>query len=89
MERQSVPMTYQWKYVGKMAVDFLTRLLNRILDTDKMPGEWGKSVLVPIYKNGDVQICTNYRRIKIWERVVEARLWEEVEICKQQYSFIP
>ena len=56
-------------------------MFNRILETDKMPDEWRESVLVPIYKKGDVQSCTNYRGIKLmshtmkmWERVVEARL---------------
>ena len=45
---------------------------------------------------GDVQSCTNYRGIKlmshtmkIWERVVEARLRQEVDICEQQYGFMP
>ena len=50
-----------WKCLGEVAVDFLTRLFNRILETDKMPDEWRKIVLVPIYKKGDVQSCTNYR----------------------------
>lgn len=27
--------------------------------------------------------------IKLWERVVEARLREEVTICEQQYGFMP
>ncbi|KAK3561612.1 hypothetical protein QTP86_010688 [Hemibagrus guttatus] len=47
-----------------------------------MPEEWRRSVLVPIFKNkGDVQSCSNYKGIKLmshtmklWERVVEARL---------------
>jgi len=54
-------------------------------------------VLVPFFKNkGDVQSCSNYRGIKlmshtmkIWERVVEARLRQEVSVCEQQYSFLP
>ena len=79
-----------------MAVEFLTGLFNRILDSEKMPEEW-RSVLVPIYKNkGDVQSCGNYRRIKLmshtmklWERVVEARLRAELSICEQQYGFMP
>ncbi|KAK3549439.1 hypothetical protein QTP86_001440 [Hemibagrus guttatus] len=62
-----------------------------------MPEEWRRSVLVPIFKNkGDVQICSNYRGIKlmshtmkVWERVVEARLRKVVEICEQQYGFMP
>ncbi|KAI5089396.1 hypothetical protein C0J45_20804 [Silurus meridionalis] len=74
-----------WRCVGEMAVEFLTRLFNRILEGEKMPEEWRKSVLVPIFKHkGDVQTCSNYRGIKLishtmklWERVVEARLREE------------
>ncbi|KAJ8348946.1 hypothetical protein SKAU_G00275380 [Synaphobranchus kaupii] len=62
-----------------------------------MPEDWRRSVLVPIFKNkGDVQSCSNYRGIKLishsmklWERVVEARLREEVMISEQQYGFMP
>ncbi|KAI5627956.1 hypothetical protein C0J50_3222 [Silurus asotus] len=86
-----------WRCLGEMAVEFLTRLFNRILEGEKMPEEWRKSVLVPIFKHkGDVQTCSNYRGIKLishtmklWERVVEARLREEVTICEQQYGFMP
>ncbi|XP_061621461.1 uncharacterized protein LOC133474126 [Phyllopteryx taeniolatus] len=86
-----------WKHLGEVAVEFLTSLFNRILVREKMPEEWRKSVLVPIFKNkGDVQSCGNYRGIKLmshtmklWERVVEARLRTEVSICEQQYGFMP
>ena len=54
-------------------------------------------VLIPIYKNkGDAQYCGNYRgkklmnhRMKVWERIIEARLRDSVEISKQQYGFMP
>ncbi|KAK3573200.1 hypothetical protein QTP86_015121, partial [Hemibagrus guttatus] len=43
-----------------------------------------------------VTCCSNYRGIKLmshtmklWERVVEARLRKVVEICEQQYGFMP
>ncbi|KAI5618310.1 hypothetical protein C0J50_22292 [Silurus asotus] len=86
-----------WRCLGEMAVEFLTRLFNTILEGERMPKEWRKSVLVPIFKNkGDVQTCSNYRgiklishTIKLWERVVEARLREEVTICEHQYGFMP
>ena len=86
-----------WRNLGEMAVKFFTRLFNKILTSEEMPGEWRRSVLVPIFKNkGDVQNCSNYRGIKLmshsmklWERVVETRLRKEVEICKQQYGFMP
>lgn len=86
-----------WKCLGEVSVEFLTRLFNQILESERMPEEWRKSVLVPIFKNkGDVQHCGNYRGIKLmshtmklWERVVEARLRAEVSICEQQYGFMP
>ncbi|KAF7663482.1 hypothetical protein LDENG_00210270 [Lucifuga dentata] len=79
---------------GEVAVEFLTRLFNEILESERMPEEWRRSVLVPIFKNkGDVQSCGNYRGIKLmshtmklWERVVEARLRAEVSISEQQYG---
>ncbi|KAK3551815.1 hypothetical protein QTP70_027241 [Hemibagrus guttatus] len=86
-----------WKCLGEAAVEFLTSLFNRVLESESMPEEWRRSVLVPIFKNkGDVQSCSNYRGIKLmshtmklWERVVEARLRKVVEICEQQYGFMP
>ncbi|KAK3559113.1 hypothetical protein QTP86_004101 [Hemibagrus guttatus] len=86
-----------WKGLGETAVEFLTSLFNRVLESERMPEEWRSSVLVPIFKNkGDVQSCSNYRGIKLmshtmklWERVVEARLRKVVEICEQQYGFMP
>ncbi|KAK2910488.1 hypothetical protein Q8A73_008203 [Channa argus] len=86
-----------WKCLGEVAVEFLTSLFNKILESERMPEDWRKSVLVPIFKNkGDVQSCGNYRGIKLmshtmklWERVVEARLRAEVNICEQQYGFMP
>ncbi|KAK3527786.1 hypothetical protein QTP86_006772 [Hemibagrus guttatus] len=86
-----------WKCLGEAAVEFLTSLFNRVLESERMPEEWRRSVLVSIFKNkGDVQICSNYRGIKLmshtmklWERVVEARLRKVVKICEQQYGFMP
>ncbi|KAK3574870.1 hypothetical protein QTP86_018337 [Hemibagrus guttatus] len=86
-----------WKCLGEAAVEFVTSLFNRVLESERMPEEWRRSVLVPIFKNkGDVQSCSNYRGIKLmshtmklWERVVEARLRKVVEICEQQYGFMP
>ncbi|KAK3562612.1 hypothetical protein QTP86_002148, partial [Hemibagrus guttatus] len=86
-----------WKCLGEAGVEFLANLFNRVLESERMPEEWRRSVLVPIFKNkGDVQSCSNYRGIKlmshtmkVWERVVEARLRKVVEICEQQYGFMP
>ena len=72
-------------------------LFNRLLMGERMPEEWRRSVLMPIYKNkGDAQCCGNYRGIKlishtmkVWERIFETKLRDRVEISKQQYRFMP
>ena len=86
-----------WKCMGKMGIKFLTRLFKRLLMGEQMPEEWRRSVLIPIYKNkGDAQCCGNYRgikllshTIKVWDRIIETRLRNRVEISKHQYGFIP
>ncbi|KAK3526662.1 hypothetical protein QTP70_030874 [Hemibagrus guttatus] len=87
-----------WKRLGEAAVEFLTSLFNRVLESERMPEEWRRSVLVPIFKNkGDVQSCSNYRGIKLmshtmklWERIVEARLRKVVEIyLEKAYDRVP
>ena len=68
-----------WRCLGDIAIVWLTKMFNNIFRSNKMPEEWRRSILVPIYKNkGDIQSCTNYRRIKLmshtmklWERVIE------------------
>jgi hypothetical protein len=72
-----------WRYLGVRAIVWLTKLCNLIFRSNKMPEEWRRSILVPIFKNkGDVQSCTNYRGIKLmshtmklWKRVIEHRLY--------------
>ncbi|KAK3539428.1 hypothetical protein QTP70_007668 [Hemibagrus guttatus] len=86
-----------WKCLGEAAVEFLASLFNRVLESERMPEEWRRIVLVPIFKNkGHMQSFSNYTGIKLmshtmklWERVVEARLRKVVEICEQQYGFMP
>ncbi|KAK3513022.1 hypothetical protein QTP70_000183 [Hemibagrus guttatus] len=65
-----------WKCLGEAAVEFLTSLFNRVLESERMPEEWRRSVLVPIFKNkGDVQSCSNYRGIKLMSHTM--KLWEK------------
>ena len=71
-----------WKCLEESAWEFLTKLYNRTMESERMPEEWRDSILIPIFKNkGDVQNCSNYRGIqlishnmKLWERVVQRRL---------------
>ena len=54
-----------WKCLGENALEFLTKLYNRTMESEIMPEEWRDRVLIPIYKNkGDVQSCSYYKGIK-------------------------
>ena len=86
-----------WKCLGEIALEFLMKLYNRMMESGRMPEEWRDSILIPIFKNkDDVQSCSNYRGIKLishtvklWERVVERRLRSELTFSEQQYGFMP
>ena len=86
-----------WKCMKEMETKVLTRLFKRLLVGERVPEEWKRSVLIPIYKNkGDAQCCENYRGIKlishtmkVWERIIETRLRDRVEINVQQYGLTP
>ena len=86
-----------WIALGNKGVEFLVKFFNRLLRGEKMPDEWRRSVLVPLYKGkGDIKECGNYRGIKLmshimklWERIIEARIRKEVTIAEQQFGFMP
>jgi hypothetical protein len=61
-----------WICLGARAIVWLTKLFNLIFRSNKMPEEWRRSILVPIFKNkGDVQSCTNYREIKLMSHTMK------------------
>ena len=86
-----------WIALGNKGVEFLVNFFNRLLQGEKMLDERRRSVLVPLYKGkGDIKECGNYRGIKLmshsmklWERVIEARIRKEVTIAEQQFGFMP
>ena len=86
-----------WIALGNTGVEFLVNFFNRLLQGEKMPNEWRRSMLVPLYKGKeDIKECRNNRGIKLmshtmklWERVIEARTRKEVMIAEQQFGFMP
>ncbi|KAK3519797.1 hypothetical protein QTP70_004955 [Hemibagrus guttatus] len=56
-----------WKCLGEAAVEFLTSLFNRVLESERMPEEWRRSVLGSIFKNKDLE--------KAYDRVPREELW--------------
>ena len=39
-----------WTCLGKNDISQLTKLFNKVMRSKKMPNEWTRSTLVPIYK---------------------------------------
>jgi Reverse transcriptase (RNA-dependent DNA polymerase) len=84
-------------FSGSAPPHWCTHIFNIIFRFNKMPDEWRRSILIPIFKNkGDIQSCTNYRGIKLmshtmklWERVIEHRLRKLRTISKNQFGFMP
>ncbi len=64
-----------WRCLGKMRIMWLTNLFNIIMKNKKMPNQWRKSTLIPLFKNkGDIQNCANYKGIKLMCHTM--KLWE-------------
>jgi hypothetical protein len=61
-----------WRSLKDVAIVWLTKLFNLIFRSNKMPDEWRRSILVPIFKNKeDVQSCTNYWGIKLMSHIMK------------------
>ena len=75
----------------------IVEAFNNILRTNKIPNDWRKSRMVPIFKGkGDVLECNNYRGItlishtmKLCEIMIKARLREITNIADNQFGFRP
>jgi len=86
-----------WRCLCARVMLWLTKLFNLIFRSNKMPEEWRRSILVPIFKNkGDVQSCNNYHGIKLmshmmklWERVIEHRLRRVISVTQNQFGCMP
>ena len=64
----------------------ILEILNTTWNEGRMPEEWGKSIICPIHKKGDRNMCGNYRGIslmphicKLYERIIEKRARLKIE----------
>jgi hypothetical protein len=96
MDPDMIPIEV-WRTLRDVAIVWLTTLFNFIFQSNKMPDEWRRNILVPIFKNkGDVQSCTNYqgiklmsRTMKLCERIIEYRLSGVTNVTENQFEFMP
>src|SRR4029077_17641644 len=85
------------KASGDNGITWITNLFNKLLADGKIPDDWKRSWMVPVYKGkGDALECSSYRGIKllehamkVFERVVERKLRSSITIDEQQFGFRP
>ena len=77
-------------------IDVLTDLCNRIWGTGEWPSTWTQSLIITLSKNGNLQLCHNYRTIrpishssKFMLKVILNRLKPQAEeiIAEEQAGF--
>ncbi|PNF27716.1 hypothetical protein B7P43_G12778, partial [Cryptotermes secundus] len=83
---------------GQEGIIALHRIINKVWEEEKIPEDWGKSIICPIFKKGDKLTCSNYRGIsllptayKILTRILKKRLDPYIEkiIGEYQSGFRP
>ena len=83
---------------GEHTVKMMHQLCNKIYQEEHVPVDWGKVIIVPLYKKSDKRDCGNYRGIsllsipgKVFTKVLHQRLKRYVESClnEEQAEFRP
>ncbi|KAK6764279.1 hypothetical protein RB195_024554 [Necator americanus] len=85
-----------WKLLGDRGSVWFTTLFNKIVSEGRTPDVWQTSVTVTVWKGkGDIACCTSYRTIrllshtmKVFDRVLEARLRKIVSVSLNQCGFV-
>jgi hypothetical protein len=83
------------KYGGESMANSLCTLFNWILDAGHTPEQWGKALVILLYKKGDPTDPGNYRGIsllvvgKVFTRLVAERIENAVKdiIAKEQAGY--
>ena len=83
------------KHAGAPGIQQITRVFQKVMDTEIYPEEWSNSTTLPFYKGkGDPLQCSKYRGLrllehgmKVWEKILDGRLKEIVKISGNQFGF--
>ena len=71
---------------AEVTASWLKVITDSIWETETIPKDWQRQIIIPIHKKGSVSLCQNYRRIsllcvasKIFGRAVLNRIQKVVE----------
>ena len=66
--------------------DCILKILNMCYMSKTVPNEWHISLLIPVFKKGNLSMCTNYRSIalmstcaKLYNRLIFGRIWDGLD----------
>ena len=76
-----------FKNSGDVVVNFLVKLFNVLFDSGVFPSDWTESIIMPLFKKGDVNDPNNYRGIslcnissKLYSSIINKRLQNWISI---------
>ncbi|XP_014475534.1 PREDICTED: uncharacterized protein LOC106744909 [Dinoponera quadriceps] len=86
------------KYGGEVVVKWMIKICQQAWNTQKIPKDWEKNIIIPIHKKGSTLDCANYRAIclsrvaaKVYSRLLQKILRQEIEenLEEEQCAFWP
>ncbi|XP_065321165.1 uncharacterized protein LOC135928638 [Gordionus sp. m RMFG-2023] len=89
-------LSEMFKGSDDLGIEWLMNLANQIVTEGTIPEDLQRSIIIPVYKGkGDPLDCGSYRAIKLleqamklFERVLEKRIREQIKIDEMQFCFI-
>ena len=76
-----------FKYANSEIIEFFVEFFNRLFDTGLYPENWSESIILPLFKKGNINDPNNYRGIslmdvscKLYSSIINTRLQEWVEL---------
>ncbi len=73
-------------YGGEIVVDWIVWMCNLVWEQSKVPKDWRKAIIIPVYKGkGKREECNNYRGISLLR--VPGRIYGILKIFYQHFSF--
>ena len=80
------------KAAGEKGVDIIHKRCKQIWNSDVIPKDWGKVVIVPIFKKKDKMDLANYRGIsllslagKVFCTIIQTRIQKKIEETLSEY----
>ena len=79
------------KHSSTVSVPSLTKLFNLSISTKIVPDEWKQAKVLPLFKSGNVENCSNYRPISILPiitKILEKHIHTHLYKYLQDYNLI-